>query len=102
MSDRCDSTHGRTVRQFVVVALVFAAGFAMASIKSAEENASSQQLDFSEPDKVVLTSNSANPRSAEYSTHRVVVDGQGRDLGTVSAVTIARRCGGWSWLAAGW
>ena len=71
-----------TVRQFVVVVLVFAAGFAMASIRIAQENASSRAARLLRAGQGGAHIQLSQPEEAEYSTHRVVVDGQGRDLGT--------------------
>ena len=79
-----------TVRQFVVVVLVFAAGAVWP--RSVVQNATPEQS--TSPSRSRWCSHpTRQPESAEYSTHRVVVDGQERAWERVR-VTIARKCGG--------
>jgi hypothetical protein len=71
-----------TVDRFVVLILVFVAGFATASIVPNRNGRSPEPLDYSQPIKLVLTSNPSDPQCVEYVSHRVVVDGQGHDVRT--------------------
>ena len=64
--------------RFIVLVLVFVAGFATASIVPKRKSA--EPLDYSQPIKLVLTSNPSDPQCVEYVSHRVVVDGQGHDV----------------------
>ena len=68
------------VGRYVVLVLVFAAGFTVASVAPTRCK-EPEPLDYSQPVKVVLTSNTHNPECMEYVSYRVVVDGQGRDVG---------------------
>jgi hypothetical protein len=67
-----------TVDRFVVLVLVFVAGFATASI--VPNRKTPEPLDYSQPIKLVLTSNPSDPQCVEYVSHRVIVDGQGHDM----------------------
>jgi hypothetical protein len=67
-----------TVDRFVVLVLVFVAGFATASMVPNRKAA--EPLDYSQPIKLVLTSNPGDPQCVEYVSHRVVVDGEGHNV----------------------
>src|SRR5262245_16042547 len=69
-----------TVGRYVVLVLVFVAGFTVASV-APNRCREPEPLDYSQPVKVVLTSNPHDPECMEYVSYRVVVDGQGRDVG---------------------
>lgn len=68
------------VDRFVLLFLVFVAGYTMASI-APPRCKEPEPLDFSQPIKVVHTSSLHDPENVEYLSHRVVVDGEGRDVG---------------------
>ena len=66
------------VDRFVVLVLVFVAGFATASIVPSRKTP--EPLDYSKPIKLVLASNPSDPQCVEYVSHRVVVDGEGHTV----------------------